>query len=273
MTRDPEHRFQFGKNWSDFFREHYTDERLAIAQEHLLRFLGRSSLEGLSFLDIGSGSGIHSFAAHRAGAEKILSIDFDRNSVSTTQEVRRLAGSPPSWEVRQGSVLDESMMRSLPKFDVVYSWGVLHHTGAVWEAIRNAAAPLKAGGVFYIALYSADVHQDPTPQFWLDVKQEYLRRGEWGKRRMELWYIWKFQMGRIWAWPRFLWRVLRYRRIRGMSYMTDVRDWLGGWPMEFVYDADVTKFAERELGLKLVRIATGEANTEFLFIAESPAQA
>jgi hypothetical protein len=50
-----------------------------------------------------------------------------------------------------------------------------------------------------------------------------------------------------------------------MSFYTDIKDWLGGWPMEFSSIADVKKFADQELGLELRNIKAGEANTEYLF--------
>lgn len=49
-----------------------------------------------------------------------------------------------------------------------------------------------------------------------------------------------------------------------MSLLVDVRDWVGGWPMEFTYDADVIAFVAAR-GFALENIKTGEANTEFLF--------
>ena len=149
------------------------------------------------------------------------------------------------------------------------SWGVLHHTGDVWHAIRNAAARVKPGGLFYIALYSADVRIDPPPQFWLDVKREYVSAG-WLKRWcMDLWYVWRFDLGRnLFNLPKFVIKLKKYKQMRGMSVFTDIRDWLGGWPMEFVYDADAIKACE-EHGLTLEKISTGEANTEFLFVRKT----
>ena len=70
--------------------------------------------------------------------------------------------------------MDDEYMNNLSLFDIVYSWGVLHHTGDVWHAIENAASRVKPGGIFYIALYSADVQIDPGPDFWLGIKKKYV---------------------------------------------------------------------------------------------------
>ncbi len=266
MNQESDKRFEFGKNWLDFIKKNYGDEQVTIAKEHLLGFLKRDDLKGIEFLDIGCGSGLHSVAALDAGAKSVHSFDYDPNSVAATEYVREQVGRPKNWTVEQGSVLDDDYMNSLPQYDVVYSWGVLHHTGDVWHAIRNAADKVKPGGLFYIALYSADVQVDPPPEFWLDVKKKYVSSG-WLKRRyMDLWYVWRFEINRNpLLLPMFLKKVKEYKKSRGMNVFTDIRDWLGGWPMEFVYDEDAIKYCEN-LGFRLENIATGEANTEFLFI-------
>src|SRR5262245_34248014 len=163
-------RFEFGRNWKRFIRRNFTEERLQIAQKHMLDFLGRNSLEGLDFLDIGCGSGIHSYGALRSRAGRVLSFDYDPNSVAATQLLHARAGSPSNWTVRQGDVLDDACIESLGKWSLVYSWGVLHHTGDMWRAIRNAQRTVAKDGYFYIALYSADADFQPSKEFWIDKK-------------------------------------------------------------------------------------------------------
>lgn len=261
-----EPRFEFGRNWLSFVRKGLDREKVEIAREHILDFLERSDLRPLSILDIGCGSGLHSLAMVDAGATTVHAFDFDPNSVRAAEMLHEQVGLPSQWTIDRGSVLDERYMATLAQFDLVYSWGVLHHTGDVWSAIRNAASKVRPHGLFYIALYSADVQVDPPPQFWLDVKQKYLRSGILTRRTMEVWYIWRFQMNRsLRQFPAFRRRAREYKRTRGMNIFTDIRDWLGGWPMEFVYDKDAVAFIER-IGFKLKRIATGHANTEFLFV-------
>jgi 2-polyprenyl-6-hydroxyphenyl methylase/3-demethylubiquinone-9 3-methyltransferase len=263
MTED---RFAFGKNWKQYIEKHFSQERVDISKRHMLDFLGMQDLQGKTFLDIGCGSGLHSFAAFQAGAKRIVSFDYDLDSVETTRILRRHAGDPEHWTVMQGSVLDRAFMDSLEPADIVYSWGVLHHTGDQWNAIRNAASRIGPNGVFYIALYTSDVHVDPSPQFWLDIKQRYIKAGWLGQRWLELWYIWRFQLNRN---PRNLLPLIKtaaaYKKSRGMSFYTDVKDWLGGWPMEFSSIADVKKFADQDLNIDLRNIKAGEANTEYLF--------
>ena len=265
-TIQNEKRFGFGENWKNFIEKSFDQKKVELSKRHMLKFLQRNDLDSLSFLDIGCGSGLHSLAAFQLGAARVVSFDYDPKAVEATRSLCEYAGQPQNWIVMQGSVLDKSFLGTLPQCDLVYSWGVLHHTGDVWQAIRNAADRVRKGGRFYIALYSADVHIDPTPEFWLDVKQKYLGESWFKKKWMEWWYIWRFQMRyNPFVLPMILWQIIQYKKNRGMDYFTDIRDWLGGWPMEFCYDNDVIKFASEHLSLELINIATGEANTEFLF--------
>jgi len=137
-------RFAFGDNWARFLSI-LNDERIRMAEESLKRMLEVETLAGKSFLDIGSGSGLFSLAARRLGA-RVHSFDYDPQSVACTAELkRRYFPDDAQWVVEEGSALDMDYLNRLGQFDVVYSWGVLHHTGAMWQALKNVA-PLVAGG-------------------------------------------------------------------------------------------------------------------------------
>lgn len=266
MSQTQEQRFEFGENWNNFIRKNFDKERVRVSTRHILEFMGRPNLNGLTVLDIGCGSGLQSIAILDAGAARVDGFDYDANSVKASKFLKAQVGNPPNWTVEQGSVLDDAFVGALPSYDMVYSWGVLHHTGDVWRAIQNAASRVRQGGLFYIALYSADVQKDPMPEFWLDVKRKYVASGWLRRRMMDWWYVWRFQMNKNPSkLPEFLQRMREYKKNRGMNIFTDIRDWLGGWPMEFVYDKEAIDFVEK-LGFTLERIATGEANSEFLFV-------
>src|SRR5436190_670765 len=183
-------RYGFGKNWAEFIETQLSDEIVQESADHLKRFMKVDTLQGKTFIDIGCGSGIHSLAALRLGAARVTAFDYDEDSVETSRQVRAWAGVPEDiWAISQGSVLDEAFMATLPKSDIVYSWGVLHHTGAMWDAVRNAAIPLGEGGEFYIALYSSDNYVDPTPEFWIRLKRAYNQATPLTRKLMELKYV------------------------------------------------------------------------------------
>lgn len=265
MTTDAT-RYGFGDNWSNFIQKNFSEERVQASREKLLAFLKLDSLDGMSFLDIGCGSGLHSLAALRSGAKNVVSFDYDINSVNTAKLLWEREGKPAHWRIEQGSVLDRDYMAGLPVCDIVYSWGVLHHTGEVWTAIRNAALPVGPKSLFFIALYSYDIQIDPPAEFWLDVKRRYNAKGSLGRFMMEFWYFWNFIYKPDRAAGRStIKRFREYYKSRGMSQWTDIRDWLGGWPMEFVKIAEVQRFAADQLDLELLGMTSNEANAEYLF--------
>ncbi len=258
-------RFGFGRNWERYIKEHFSEERVQISQQHLLNFLKLNDLKGKYFLDVGCGSGLHSLAAFKIGASRIVSFDYDPKSVSTTRMLREYVGNPAYWEIKQGSILDLQFVDALEPADIVYSWGVLHHTGDMWNAIENTARLVKKGGYLYLALYTAGI-MPPSDEFWLDVKQQYNLGGWAKKRRMELWYVWEFMLyKRVRSIPYLVKRYYEYKKSRGMDLYTDLVDWLGGWPMEFAGIEQVKQFCTEKLGMMLINIKAGEANTEYLF--------
>jgi 2-polyprenyl-3-methyl-5-hydroxy-6-metoxy-1,4-benzoquinol methylase len=255
-------RFGFGKNWSKFIETKFNEERVKSSINVFCEFTGLSDLSSKSFIDVGCGSGLHSVAASRLKAKSIFSFDFDPHAVKITKFLRERELLKDQWQVEQGSILDKDYLQKLAKYDFVYSWGVLHHTGSVWEAIENTSTLVAPKGKMYLALYSLDVQ--PNADYWLTVKEKYVQSSLVTKIIMEQRYLYKYYYG-----GSFLRHLLGFfkkekGRTRGMELMTDVRDWLGGWPMEFVFDADVVSFVEK-LGFKTTNIKKGEACTEFLF--------
>src|SRR5215203_350579 len=146
-------RFEFGKNWASFL-EVLDGDRIDRAIDSLRQMLEVDDLQQKSFLDIGSGSGLFSLAAKRLGA-RVFSFDYDPESVACTRELRRrYYPDDENWTVEQGSALDENYVRSLGVFDVVYSWGVLHHTGDMWLGLHNASLAVGNNGFLFVAIYN-----------------------------------------------------------------------------------------------------------------------
>lgn len=261
---EAEARFGFGKNWQNFLKL-LTEDRILAAENSLRSMLRLETLQGKTFLDIGSGSGLFSLAAHRLGA-KIVSFDFDQNSVEATQSLRdRFAQKTPPWRVEQGSVLHTDYMRSLGTFDIVYSWGVLHHTGSQWDAIDNAAAAVKPSGLLYIALYNK---QGFLSTFWTWVKRIYNHNKPCRYAMTALFVppITIFQLARSFALTGNPLKHFTEHKDRGMSPFHDILDWIGGYPFEVSSPEEVLGFL-RPKGFVLEGLSTtnGHGNNEFLF--------
>lgn len=262
-------RFEFGKNWSAFLSV-LDDERIATAETSLKEMLEVDSLDGKTFLDIGSGSGLFSLAARRLGA-KVYSFDFDSSSFACTQELRnRYFPNDVNWRVEQGSALDADYVASLGKFDIVYSWGVLHHTGEMWRALENAVIPTTKGGKLFIAIYNDTGSQ---ARRWHWIKKTYCGLPRPLKTPFAIVAILPEEvkslvnsivtlkpMSYVRSWT-------RYKNSRGMNRWYDIIDWVGGYPYEVATVDKIFEFYKTR-GFNLTKVKSGGIGlgcNEFVF--------
>jgi 2-polyprenyl-3-methyl-5-hydroxy-6-metoxy-1,4-benzoquinol methylase len=257
MTMD-QTRFAFGANWARFLRV-LDDKRIAAAEESLRAMLGVRDLDGMSFIDVGCGSGLFSLAALRIGASRVHSLDYDRESAACANELRRrYFPDAESWTIAQGDALDADALRQLGTFDVVYSWGVLHHTGAMWKALENVTTLVRPGGTLFISIYN---DQGRVSRFWTAVKRTY-NAGFLGKALVSAVFVPYFvTRGFLADVIRFrspLRRYRDYRSQRGMFAWYDWHDWLGGYPFEVATpDAIFEFYAARGFTLRRLKTCGG----------------
>jgi 2-polyprenyl-3-methyl-5-hydroxy-6-metoxy-1,4-benzoquinol methylase len=239
-------RFAFGANWARFLNV-LDESRIEHAEASLKAMLRLDTLAGQRFLDAGSGSGLFSLAARRLGAT-VYSFDYDPESVACTTTLKqRFFSGDAAWVVERGSVLDTSYLAGLGEFDIVYSWGVLHHTGAMWQALENVGRLVKPGGQLFVAIYN---DEGLKSRYWHAVKKAYSRRPllRWPLLLIHLAYPFL---------PSLLYRVLtgRMEAPRGMSFWHDVVDWVGGFPFEVAAPGAIERFY-RARGFDLENLKT-----------------
>lgn len=256
-------RFSFGKNWRQFLKV-LNDERIEEAKKSLLDFFGENKINGKSFVDVGSGSGLFSLCAAELGADKLTSIDIDDFSLECTNYLKEKY-KKQNWKIMKGSALDKKFLHSLGKFDIVYSWGVLHHTGKMWEAIDNVSHLVKDGGIFYLAIYNKKEGLFGS-KFWLKLKKTYNKSGIFGKKIIEGLFICAFFAWNFVTFQNPFKKISSYKSKRGMSWYYDVVDGLGGYPYEFASPEEVFHFMKKKgFELENIKTTTGIENNEFLF--------
>ncbi|HZE30991.1 MAG TPA: class I SAM-dependent methyltransferase [Actinoallomurus sp.] len=248
-------RFAFGSNWRAFI-ELVDEDRINAAIASLSGPLETTDLTGRTFLDVGCGSGLFSLAAHRMGA-RVRSFDHDPESVAATLELCERFCGDGGWSVTQGSILDDGTVAALGRFDIVYSWGVLHHTGDLWRATENAARLVAPGGLLYISIYN---DQGLESRMWRRVKHRYNKSGALERRLLVLGsaaYLHRRRpLASLVALVRGTGPVLsRPPRPRGMSAKHDLVDWVGGYPFEVAKPEEVFAFM-RTRGFELRHLKT-----------------
>ena len=244
--KDLDSHFAFGENWADFAHR-LDDDAIGHAKAGLASLLEPREIAGKSFLDIGCGSGLHTLAALHYGANRVMGVDIDPNSVATAKDVLTRFADEGPWTIEAMSVFDLDPARQ-GVFDIVYSWGVLHHTGDLSGAIERAAQMVRPGGLLVLALYRR-TSLDP---FWIAEKRWYARASKGGQAAAQWLYMAGLRAALLLKGRGFARFRDTYVSRRGMSLTHDVHDWLGGYPYEPV-GAD--ELAERlaNLGFDEVR--------------------
>jgi predicted RNA methylase len=236
--------YDFGRNWAEF-AGHIGERSIAEAERGFARLIHPDEVEGKRVLDIGCGSGLHSLAALRLGAAHVSAIDIDRDSVETTRRTLSRFAPRPSWTAETMSVFD---LAPPPRYDIVYSWGVLHHTGDMRRAVRSAAEMVEPGGLFCVALY----RRTPLCGAWKLEKRLYTASPAFVRRGLDRLYMLGLRGSYRLHGMDFDAYLREHAESRGMSFETNVRDWLGGYPYESISRDEVMRLFDG-LGFDPVR--------------------
>jgi 2-polyprenyl-6-hydroxyphenyl methylase/3-demethylubiquinone-9 3-methyltransferase len=230
--------FRFGKNWQSFLHT-VSNQSIREAERGLQRLFPNGELNGRRFFDIGCGSGLSMLAASRLGAASVRGIDIDPECVAAARSLLSKYLPEGKWIISESSVFD-----LLPEhdgtYDIVYSWGVLHHTGDVWAALTKAAAMVGQNGLMATALY----RKTPCCSLWTSEKKMYARLPrafQWIIRSL---YKAAYVSGLVMTGRNPATYINNYKSSRGMDWSHDIHDWLGGYPYESVEPSKVISHLE-----------------------------
>ena len=236
--------FTFGLNWLDFVNERINEKIIESSLTKINEWFDNGNLlKGKNVIDIGCGSGLHSLNLGRY-SKSITSLDVDENCIKSTKLLKEKYSQKyniNNWEIIHKSILDSDVIK-LPKYDIVYSWGVLHHTGNMWQAIDNAAKLCKDNGILFITLYSAYEVYFPT----LIYKLKFNNASKFQKIKMisDRVMLAKHRQKDNEHWNRLT--------SRGMNVYNDIVDWCGGYPYEVATTELICKYLEPK-GFKIIK--------------------
>lgn len=239
-----ENHFDFGKNWREYSQK-INEDRLRIAELSLTKFFHKEGIKGKTFIDIGCGSGLFSIAALRQGCKNLLAIDIDPICVSITKNNIKKYWNEPNWHCKVKSVFDLDK-NEIGEFDLVYSWGVLHHTGSMLEAIESASQLIDKEGKMLLGLYQKTI----LCPFWVLEKKIYHRSSSSTQKMIRELFYKLFSFLSLFQYRHINKIIHKHKQKRGMDYFCDLHDWLGGYPYESISPKSFNDFIST-IGLKI----------------------
>ena len=259
--------FSFGKNWQNFLKT-LNDEKVEEAKKSLVDFLGgKDKIKGKTFVDIGCGSGLFSLAAYKLGASKIISVDIDDFSIACVRYLKNKEKNSNNWQIKKGSALNKEFINSLGRFDIVYSWGVLHHTGNMYESFDNVIELMRNRGILYLAIYNKQEYsfRGGTSSTWHKIKRVYNDSSLYVKKIMEYIYIAYIIIMLLLRLKNPVKYIKNYKTFRGMNWYYDMKDWIGGYPYEFASAPEIVNyFGKKDILCRKIIPKNGTGCNEFL---------
>jgi SAM-dependent methyltransferase len=252
--------FNFGKNWKNFSDNALDSEKVSQAREDFANLL--KNVSGKTFIDIGFGQGLGLLTATSLGLE---TAGADINPLCKEVLEKNQSFFPEmkqSIPVVVGSILESSTLFSIhqirTKYDIVHSWGVLHHTGDMQKAIENTASLVNDKGYFILAIYN----RHWSSALWLLIKWIYCHVPSFLQTLLIYLFIPIIFLAKFMVTGKN-----PLKKERGMNFFYDVIDWVGGYPYEYA-SIEEMKNTMQKLGFEMLKAIPAQVPTgcnEFIF--------
>jgi len=168
-------KFSFWKNWENFLKK-LDQKKIDQAKQYLIDFMWWiDHIQNKTIIDFWSWSWLMSLAFVLLWAKKVVSIDIDDSSLACTQFLKhKFTIDDSKRDIRKWSILDKNLIKNLEKFDVVYSWWVIHHSWNMWEGLDHIAQLVKPSWLLYLAIYNNNTYPlEGTSKLWVKIKRIY----------------------------------------------------------------------------------------------------
>jgi SAM-dependent methyltransferase len=133
----------------EFF--HQVSERRYRVEPHIPEFAGFHLWQGKRVLEVGCGIGSDAEEFAKNGAEYV-GIDYSDQSIEVARQRFETLGLEGEFHNIDASNSQE--INKLGKFDLVYSYGVIHHFPALDTIVDNVRNVLNPGGEFRFMVYA-----------------------------------------------------------------------------------------------------------------------
>lgn len=246
--------FNFGLNWKEFSLKALSEERVESARRDFRALIGDIQLENKTFLDIGCGQGLSALIASEEHADVVCN---DINHISEQLLKLNKAHFDISNPITfiKGSILEKSIIEKIKEchteYDIVHSWGVVHHTGNMYSAIDALCNLVKKEGYLVLAIYN----RHWSSPYWKLIKYLYNKSPNLIRRMMICLFYYIIYIAKY-----LVTHKSPMEKQRGMDFYYDVIDWVGGYPYEYASIQEISDYVETK-GFKLVKSISAEVPT------------
>ncbi|MDC1073056.1 class I SAM-dependent methyltransferase [Gammaproteobacteria bacterium] len=256
--------FDFGENWKHYSNAVLTQNHISEAEEAFETLTREIDLKSRNFLDVGFGQGLSAFLAAKKGAN-VTCLDINLKCEEALKSTEKFFDSSVKKNINLniGSILDSSIIKKFKNdfprgFDVIHSWGVLHHTGNMNQAFFNCASMLAEDGFLIIAIYN----RHWSSPVWRVLKRIYCNTPVIGKKILITFFTPIIFLAKL-----IVTGKNPLRSARGMDFFVDIVDWVGGYPYEYASVVEIEEIG-RKNNLQLENVRPSNVPTgcnEFIF--------